>query len=111
MSFGKFLRELREARKLTLRQLGEAAGQDYVVLNKIEMGRRKPPPLEAIIALADVLNAARSLRDGDFEKLLDLAADPDEPAGARFEPEELKRLKQSPTAQLFFTRRAKGKGR
>ncbi len=107
MSFGKFLRELREARKMTLRQLGEGAGQDYVVLNKIEMGRRKPPPLEAIIALADVLNAALLLRDGDFEKLLDLAADPDEPAGARFEPEGLKRLKQSPTAQLFFTRRGK----
>jgi len=109
MPFGKFLRELRQARKMTLRQLGEAAGQDYVVLNKIEMGRRKPPPLEAIIALADILNAVQPLRDGDFEKLLDLAADPDEPAGARFEPDELERLKNSKTAQLFFTRKVRDK--
>jgi transcriptional regulator with XRE-family HTH domain len=109
MPFGKFLRELREVRNMTLRQLGEAAGQDYVVLNKIEMGRRKPPPLEAIMALADALDGRRPLSEEEFEQLLNLAAEPNEQATARFEPNELERLKNSRAAQLFFTRRVRDK--
>jgi hypothetical protein len=78
---------------------------DYVVVNKIELGLRMAPPLEQIIALADALNRIRKLKVGEFEKLLELAAEPNEKAGARFTSEELARLKESKMAYTFFTRR------
>jgi len=111
MTFGEFLHELRKARGMTLRQLGEKAGQDYVVLNKIERGQRMAPPLEAIIALADALASVRKLAQGDFEKLLDLAARPNDKADPRFTEPEVERLKSSPVAEAFFTRRPRKRER
>ena len=96
---------------MTLRQLGEAAGQDYVLLNKVELGLRMPPPLEAIIALADALGTVKPLSEAQVGKLIDLAAEPNDRAGARFTQNEVDRLKGSRAAALFFTRRAKDKGR
>jgi transcriptional regulator with XRE-family HTH domain len=96
------LRKLREDRKMTLRQLGEAAGQDYVLLNKIELGLRMPPPLEVIIALADALSQVKPVSDREIEQLLDLAAQPNRKAGPRFTPEVLERLKRSETAHALF---------
>ncbi len=84
MTFGEMLWKLRDERKMTLRQLGEAAGQDYVVLNKIERGRRKPPPLEAILGLADALGERKELTAAQIEKLIDLAAQPDTKPSPRF---------------------------
>jgi len=107
MTVGEYLRKLREDRKLTLRQLGEAAGQDYVLLNKVELGLRMPPPLEGIIALADALSAAKPLSDAEIERLIDLAAQPNDKAGPRFSQNEVDRLKSSKAAQLFFTRRVR----
>ena len=111
MTFGELLRKLREERKMTLRQLGEAAGQDYVLLNKVELGLRMPPPLEAIIALADALGTVKPLSEAQISKLIELAAEPNDRAGARFTQNEVDRLKDSKAAALFFTRRAKDKGR
>jgi transcriptional regulator with XRE-family HTH domain len=96
---------------MTLRQLGEAAGQDYVLLNKVELGLRMPPPLEAILALADALSRVKPLSQAQIEKLIDLAAEPNARAGARFTQSEVDRLKSSRAAALFFTRRARDKGR
>jgi len=108
MTFGQMLRRLRDDRKMTLRQLGDAAGMDYVILNKVELGTRMAPPLEGIIALADALNRIRKLKAGEFEKLLELAAEPNKKATARFTSDELARLKESTMACAFFTRRGTG---
>ena len=112
MTFGEMLRKLREDRKMTLRRLGEAAGQDYVLLNKIELGLRMPPPLEALIALADALSAAKPVTEREIEQLLDLAAQPNRKAGSRFTQDALDRLKRSQTAPAFFrsTRRDGNRG-
>jgi len=102
VTFGEMLRKLREERKMTLRQLGEAAGEDYVVLNKIELGLRIPPPFETIVALADALSRVKPVSPRQIEQLLDLAAQPNRKAGPRFTPEILERLKRSQTAHDFF---------
>lgn len=99
--FGRKLRQFREDRQMTLRQLGEIAGQDYIILNKIELGLRLPPPLEGIMALADALKLKRN----EFEELLNLAAEDNGKAGSRFTEKELSRIKQSRIAEVFFTRR------
>jgi len=109
MTFGQFLRRLRLDRTMTLRQLGEAAGQDYVTVNKVELGLRTPPPLDGIIALADALDRVKELTAKEFETLLDLAAEANGKAAARFTSEQVKRLKASQTAVTFFTRRSRGR--
>jgi len=111
MTFGELLRQLREDRKMTLRQLGEAAGLDYVMLNKVELGFRMPPPLEAIIAVVDALSEVKPVSDKEIEELLDLTAEPNKKAGARFTSREVERLKASDTGPLFFTRRTKPEGK
>jgi len=110
MTFGEFLHRLRKARGMTLRQLGEKAGQDYVVLNKIERGQRMAPPLESIIALADALASVKKLAPGDFERLLNLAAKRNSKADSRFTESQVERLKNSPIAEAFFTRRPRKRG-
>ena len=107
MTFGRRLRALREDRnKMTLRDLGQKAGMDYVLLNKIELGLRLPPPLEGIIALAD----AMQLSEEEFEELLDLAAKDNGKAGARFTSDEVRRIKESKTVPAFYTRRQRLRG-
>lgn len=101
MTFGNLLREFRENRNMTLRDLGTKASMDYIMLNKVELGLRIPPPLEGIMALSDALG----LSEKDFERLLDLAAHNNGESGARFTSNDLQRIKDSKTAQTFFTRR------
>lgn len=98
--FGKKLREFREKRQMTLRELGTKANMDYILLNKVELGLRLPPQLDGIMALADAMN----LDPTEFEQLLDEATD-NGPAGARFTADEVARIKQSTSAYVFFTRR------
>jgi len=102
MTFGEFLRELRGNRNMTLRRLGEAAGMDYVALNKIELGYLIPPPLEGIIALADALSKVEALSDADVQKLLDLAAQPTARGKTRYTEAEVERIKGSLTGSRFF---------
>jgi len=109
MTFGEFLRELRGNRNMTLRRLGEAAGMDYVALNKIELGYLSPPRLEGIIALADALSKVEPLSADDTQKLLDLAAQPTAHGkSSRYTEAEVERIKESPTGRMFF-RTARGK--
>jgi len=106
MRFGEKLRELRVRRQMTLCELGIETGMDYVVLNKIELGLRLPPPLEGIMALSDALG----LVEDEFEELLDLAAQDNGDAGPRFTSDQVRRIKESQAAKAFFTRRVKSEG-
>jgi transcriptional regulator with XRE-family HTH domain len=58
VEFGTRLRELRQGKGLTLRQLAEAVGVDFTYLSKIENGKAGYlPGAETIRSLAEVLGA------------------------------------------------------
>ncbi len=50
-AFGVVLRELRENRQLSLRDLGTLAEVDYAYISKIERGDKEPPPEETFARL------------------------------------------------------------
>lgn len=53
--FGDLIREAREHKGLSLREVGEAIGVHYANLSKMETNQRRPPPPEKVIPLAKVL--------------------------------------------------------
>lgn len=58
MLFGEKIRELRQEKKLTLRDLAMAVGVDFTYLSKIENGKAGYlPGAETIRAIADALGA------------------------------------------------------
>lgn len=69
--FGEYLRNLREQRKLSLRDVAAKTGMSYSYLTQIEHGRRKAPGAELLKKLApvygvpvrDLLKAAGYLDD------------------------------------------------
>ena len=67
MTLGQRIRELRQARKLTQRQLAGMAGIDFTYLSKIENDR-----LEHMPSLQTIRNLARDLGADELE-LMDLA--------------------------------------
>jgi len=103
-TFGERLRQLRQAKGLTQRELAERVatllreedrrGFDFTYLSKIENDRMRPPSAAAIRQLAAVLNA-----DGD--DLLALAGKVPTDLGDM--------LKESPAARAYF-RSAKDMG-
>lgn len=56
-AFGVVLRELREARQLSLRDLGTLAEVDHAYIAKIERGDKEPPPEETVTRLVRHLKA------------------------------------------------------
>lgn len=56
-AFGVVLRELREARQLSLRDLGALAEVDHAYIAKIERGEKEPPPEETFTRLTRHLKA------------------------------------------------------
>ncbi len=56
-AFGAVLRELREARQLSLRDLGVLAEVDHAYIAKIERGDKEPPPEETVTRLVRHLKA------------------------------------------------------
>ncbi len=66
MAFGERVRELRQARGLSQRDLAERVGIDFDYLSKIENGRIEPPSEEVIRRVAGALGA-------DADELLVLA--------------------------------------
>lgn len=56
-AFGVVLRELRETRQLSLRDLGALAEVDHAYIAKIERGEKEPPPEETFSRLARHLKA------------------------------------------------------
>lgn len=71
-AFGAFFKELRIARKMTLRQFCEAHGYDPGNISKLERGLLPPPESEA--KLADFARALRIRRGSDaWYQFFDLA--------------------------------------
>lgn len=56
-AFGMVLRELRETRQLSLRDLGALAEVDHAYIAKIERGDKEPPPEETFTRLVRHLKA------------------------------------------------------
>lgn len=61
--FGRRLRELRQARGLTLTDLADAVGCSIVYVSKIERGTKPPPVPEKIRAWADRLGGGSTFRE------------------------------------------------
>jgi transcriptional regulator with XRE-family HTH domain len=59
--FGEYLKNLREQRKLSLRDVAAKTGMSYSYLTQIEHGRRRPPGADLLKKLAPVYGV--SVRD------------------------------------------------
>ncbi len=69
MTFAARIRELRESKGLSYRQVYELTGFDYSNLSKIEKGRLNPPDAVWVIRLAKAF-------DADVVELLELSQAP-----------------------------------
>ncbi len=97
-SFGKRVRDLREARVKTdptfsLRQFAEKVGISATFLSKVERGEFDPPKAEHIITMAELLGV-------DADELLALAN--------KVDPELEKIIKEQPTALPDLLRTVRG---
>lgn len=54
-TFGKHIRKLRKARKVSLRKLAKSVEKDHTYLSKIEHGKVPPPSAAVVMALAETL--------------------------------------------------------
>jgi transcriptional regulator with XRE-family HTH domain len=75
VDFGERLRQLREEKGLSMRQLAERSGVDVGVVSRVERGQYKPPKIGTIEKLARALD----LSEAEKEELLRLSG--------RLEPE------------------------
>ena len=66
MTFGQRLRELRNCKGLTQKELADRVGVSFTYVSKLETGALSPPREKTILALANVL-------DGDLDELFGLA--------------------------------------
>lgn len=67
--FGAYIAQKRLEKDVKLKQIAERLGMSVTYLSDIIKGRRNPPDIEGLEALADVL----SLSDSERECLFDLA--------------------------------------
>ncbi|GED55438.1 XRE family transcriptional regulator [Brevibacillus borstelensis] len=56
MDFGKYIKQLRESRALSVRELARRSGVSFAHISQIESGQRGIPKPETIKKLADGLN-------------------------------------------------------
>jgi transcriptional regulator with XRE-family HTH domain len=61
MTFGRHLRTLRRAKKLTLRQLAEQAGVGFTYVSKLENDRMPPPSVATIERMGAILGDTAGL--------------------------------------------------
>jgi PAS domain S-box-containing protein len=66
MTFGKRIRELRQAKGLTQRDLAKKAGISYAYVSKLETGSMSPPRHKVIQSLAKILGATERETDELF---------------------------------------------
>lgn len=59
MPFGRYLRETREDRDITLTELARRIKVSIPYLSRIERERENPPPDRLLLAIADVLDVPR----------------------------------------------------
>ena len=90
-SYAQRQRELRLARRLSVRQLAEATGLAFGYLARVERGEDAPPGEAAIVRIAAVLGA-------DEDELLALARRP--------HPDVLRAMSELPPEGRLFLRRA-----
>ena len=90
-TFGKRLQELRQAQKLSQRELAKKAEMDFTYLSKIETGKMPPPRKDVIERLATILAA-------DLNELICLAGE--------FPPELKAKIEKSDAARQFICRHA-----
>ncbi len=90
-TYGQRQRELRLARRLSVRQLAEATGLAFGYLARVERGEDAPPGEAAIVKIAQALGA-------DEDELLALARRP--------HPEVLQAVSALPPEARLFLRRA-----
>jgi transcriptional regulator with XRE-family HTH domain len=57
MQFGERVRELREERHISQRELAAMTGVDFTYISKIETGKNAPPSMKAIHSIAIALSA------------------------------------------------------
>lgn len=69
MTFGQRLRELRNHKSLTQRELADKIGISITYLSKLETGALPPPREKTILALADILDADQAELFGLAKKL------------------------------------------
>jgi len=60
MRFAAVLHATRRAAELSYRRLAQASGISHSFLSHVEKGERRAPPAQAVIALADALDADRT---------------------------------------------------
>ena len=70
MTFGTFIRQQRQSKGYSLRQLAAEAGLSPVYMSNIENDRRPAPVQDLMDKLAEVLDLCKS----EYELMLDLAA-------------------------------------
>ena len=58
--FGQALKQARQSRRATLRELGESIGRSIGYIADIEHNRRRPPDLETVSKIEDFLNVGDS---------------------------------------------------
>lgn len=77
---GDFIHELRKAKRVTLKQAGDAIGISYVYLSEIESGN-KIPSIEVIESIADYFNVSAEELLGYLrqQKVLNETTDSDDP--------------------------------
>ncbi|CAI8875955.1 HTH-type transcriptional regulator, competence development regulator [Brevibacillus sp. IT-7CA2] len=66
MDFGKYLKQFRESKSLSIRELSKRANVSHAHISQIETGQRGTPKADTIKKLADGLN-------WDYEELMRLA--------------------------------------
>ncbi len=90
MDFGKYIKQLRESRALSVRELARRSGVSFAHISQIESGQRGIPKPETIKKLADGLN-------WEFDDLMHNAGYHKEPTS----PSD-KKVKQDPISNTFF---------
>lgn len=79
--FGQFLRSVRQAKKISIRQLAKAVSKTPTYISDIEKGNNKPPEVElldkiiAALQLADLPNVRNKLYDLAAKERKDVPAD------------------------------------
>lgn len=66
-SFGEVFKESRKTKRVTLRQISEYVGKSVGYLSDIEHGRKRPPKLDIVEKIEEILNV-------EDQELLKLAA-------------------------------------
>jgi len=89
MTFGQRLRELRQSKSMTQKELAEKIGISFAYVSKLETGTKSPPREKIILTLAKVLDA----NDADIDELFGLAKKMPSDLREQIDTEMIRRLR------------------